>query len=67
MALGSCERCGAWVETPWDAVEVRVEYRRVAKLSRLRTWRERLVCMACAQAEWDHHDNPQHVEQGALW
>ena len=63
----TCERCGAPMRSPWDQVEVRVEYRRVAKLSRLRTWRERLVCMACAQAEWGHHDNPDRVEQRGLF
>lgn len=67
MALGSCERCGAPIRSPWDAVEVRVEYRRVAKLSRLRTWRERLVCLTCAQAEWDRHDGKDRADQGALW
>ena len=67
MTLGTCERCGAPIRSPWDAVEVRVEYRRMAKLSRLRTWRERLVCMTCAQGEWDHHDNPGRVEQGGLF
>lgn len=66
MAAGTCERCGARIGSPWDAVEVRTEYRRLAKLSRLRTWRERLICMTCARAEWDHHDNPAQVRQGRL-
>jgi hypothetical protein len=67
MALGTCERCGAAIHSPWDAVEVRTEYRRVAKLSRLRTWRDRLICLMCARAEWDQHDNPARAQQEALW
>lgn len=63
---GTCERCGGAIRSPWDSVEVRVEYRRVAKLSRLRTWRERLICLTCAQAEWDAHDNPSGAQQGTL-
>ena len=64
---GTCETCGKPVRSPWDVVEVRQEYRRLAKLSRLRTWRVRLVCMSCAEAEWQAHDNPAGVGQGALW
>lgn len=66
MAVGTCERCGAPIRSPWDAVEVRTEYRRVAKLSRLRTWQDRLVCLNCAEAEWAAHDNPSRAQQGTL-
>jgi hypothetical protein len=51
-----------------DQVEVRLEYRSIRKLRRLRTWRLRLVCRECAMAEWIAHDDPhgERGEQGTL-
>lgn len=52
-----------------DQVEVRREYRSVAGLKRLRTWRMALVCRGCAMDEWSAHDFPRgrpNVEQGCL-
>jgi hypothetical protein len=52
----------------YDQVERRVEYRSVATLSRLRTWRLALICRKCAMDEWEHHDHPhgRDSEQGTL-
>ena len=60
--LGPCSRCGDPLTTA-NAVEVRREYRALRDLSRLRTWRERLVCRACAFDEAECHDHP-HGRQG---
>jgi hypothetical protein len=56
--LGTCSRCGDRLTTA-AAVEVRCEYRALSDLSRLRTWRERLVCRACAFDEAERHDHPR--------
>lgn len=67
-ALGSCSRCGEPLTTA-TAVEVRREYRALSNLSRVRTWRERLVCRRCALDEATAHDFPSgrpNVEQGSL-
>ena len=66
MAIGSCETCRQPIRSPWDAIEVRQEYRRLAKLSRERTWRLRLVCRVRAEKEYAAHHNPSGAEQGAL-
>lgn len=58
-----CSRCGEPTRSA-DQVEVRVEYRSVRGLRRLRTWHVRLICRACAMAEWVGHDDP-HGEGGA--
>ena len=66
--LGLCSRCGDRLSTA-TAVEVRREYRALSNLSRVRTWRERLVCRTCAFDEAEHHDHPHgrpDVEQGRL-
>lgn len=60
--LGTCSRCGDPL-TRANAVEVRREYRAMWNPSRLRTWRERLVCRACAFDEAEYHDHP-HGRQG---
>jgi hypothetical protein len=64
--LGYCDNCRDPLTSPWDTFEERVEYRRVAKLARARTWRIRLLCRSCAELVWRKHDNPSGVEQGAL-
>ena len=67
-SLGTCSRCGERLTTV-TAVEVRREYRALSDLSRFRTWRERLVCRACAFDEAEQHDHPHgrpDVEQGRL-
>ncbi|MDA8314736.1 MAG: hypothetical protein M0010_06115 [Actinomycetota bacterium] len=67
-ALGVCSRCGDRL-TIATAVEVRREYRALSNLSRLRTWRERLVCRGCAFDEAEVHDHPHgrpDTEQGKL-
>ena len=67
-SLGTCSRCGDRLTTA-TAVEVRREYRALSDLSRFRTWRERLVCRACAFDEAEQHDHPHgrpDVEQGRL-
>lgn len=63
-----CSRCGGLMRSTADQVEVRVEYRSVRGLRRLRTWRVRLICRACAWAEWNAHDDPhsERGEQGVL-
>jgi hypothetical protein len=53
-----CSRCGNLMRSHDDQVEVRVEYRSIVGLRRLRTWRLRLICRACAMAEWEAHDHP---------
>jgi hypothetical protein len=66
--LGTCSRCGDRL-TSATAVEVRREYRALLNLSRVRTWRERLVCRGCALDEASAHDFPSgrpDVEQGRL-
>ena len=65
--LGCCDNCSARIESPYDAIEERIEYRRVAKLSRERTWRLRLLCRPCAELVWRRHDNPENVKQGGLF
>ncbi len=66
-ALGVCSRCGERLTTS-TAVEVRREYRALRDLSRVRTWRERLVCRGCALDEAEHHDHPngRQGEQRAI-
>lgn len=69
MAPATCSRCGALVRSPAEQVEVRVEYRAVSSLRRLRTWRVRVVCRTCAMDEWMAHDFPNGqpaAEQGTL-
>ena len=61
-SVGTCSRCGDRLTTS-TAVEVRREYRALRDLSRVRTWRERLVCRGCALDEAEHHDFP-HGRQG---
>jgi hypothetical protein len=51
---GHCERCGKRLSTS-DAVERRVEYRRLRDLKRLRTWRVELVCGSCTAADIAEH------------
>ena len=66
--LGTCARCGDRLTTA-TAVEVRREYRALSNLSRVRTWRERLVCRGCALDEASAHDFPRgrpDSEQGSL-
>jgi len=70
MAAMTCSRCGDLLRSTADQVEVRIEYRAVGSLRRLRTWRVRVVCRACAWAEFGAHDHPggePTVEQGGLW
>jgi hypothetical protein len=64
-----CSRCAGLVRAAGDQVEVRVEYRSVTGLRRLRTWRVRVVCRACAMAEWQAHDRPggRDDRQEELW
>jgi hypothetical protein len=66
--LGTCSRCGGRLTTA-TAVEVRREYRALRDLSRVRTWRERLVCRGCAIDEASGHDFPhgRQSEVKALW
>lgn len=63
-----CDRCGARLQSSHDQIERRIEYRSVASLRRLRTWRVALVCRLCAAAEWSLHDHPhgRDGEQGSL-
>jgi hypothetical protein len=65
--LVRCSRCGD-AASSHDQIEVRVEYRSVRSLRRIRTWRVRMVCRSCAMAEWEAHDHPhgRAGEQGAL-
>jgi hypothetical protein len=64
-----CSRCGELMRSHEDQVEVRVEYRSVSGLRRLRTWRLRLICRRCAMAEWASHDHPgmAPADQESLW
>jgi hypothetical protein len=66
----TCSRCGDLIRSTAEQVEVRVEYRSVKGLRRLRTWRVRMVCRACAMDEWTAHDHPHGRptgEQEGLW
>jgi DNA-directed RNA polymerase subunit N (RpoN/RPB10) len=62
-----CTTCGEWIRNSWDGYDVRVDYRRLANDSHVRVWRERVLCQACAQKEWDAHDNPSGAQQGDLF
>jgi hypothetical protein len=62
-----CERCGAVLRSADEQVELRVEYRSVKTLRRLRTWRVRTLCRDCAMADWIAHDHPPASTQGALF
>jgi hypothetical protein len=53
-----CGACGVTVAAA-TAVEVRTEYRAVAGLSRLRTWRTGWLCPPCVDAEAEARDHPQ--------
>lgn len=66
--LTTCERCGELLRSTADQVEVRIEYRAVKSLRRLRTWRVRMICRRCALDECAAHDFPHGAapEQGAL-
>jgi len=68
MAPVTCSRCGDLIRRSAEQVEVRIEYRSVSSLRRLRTWRVRLVCRTCADDECAAHDFPHGCqgEQGAL-
>ena len=70
MAPVTCSRCGDLLRSSAEQVEVRVEYRGVSTLRRLRTWQVRMVCRGCAMDEWIEHDHPcgqAVVDQVALW
>lgn len=70
MAPIICSRCGDMLRSPAEQVEVRIDYRGVSSLRRLRTWRVRIVCRSCAMNEWSAHDHPHGeplADQGALW
>jgi hypothetical protein len=56
--LRDCERCGALMRSADDQVEVRLEYRGRLDQCRLRTLQVRLICRACAEAEFAAHDRP---------
>lgn len=62
-----CDNCGKTITSSWDAFEERLEFRRLAKLTRERTWRLRLLCRPCAVLVWRQHDNPEGVQQAALF
>ncbi len=64
---GACGRCGAVLRSADEQVELRVEYRSVKGLRRLRTWRVRLLCRDCAMADWVDHDRPAGATQEALF
>lgn len=63
---GTCGRCGAVLRSADEQVELRVEYRSVKSLRRLRTWRVRLLCRECAMADWLAHDRPPASTQEGL-
>ena len=63
----SCDRCGAVLRSADEQVDLRVEYRSVKTLRRLRTWRVRLVCRDCAMSDWLDHDRLPASTQGALF
>lgn len=68
MSAVQCSTCGAVLRSRSAAIEVRTEYRAALDQGRLRTWRERLVCKACAAREWDAHDGdvrPTPLRRGA--
>jgi hypothetical protein len=68
MTPVTCSCCGDLLRSTTDQVEVRIEYRALQSLRRLRTWRVRMVCRACAFAECQVHDFPHGAppEQGAM-
>ena len=49
-----------------DVLEVRKEFRRLADLKSERIWLVRVVCRACATAEFERHDNPSGAWQTSL-
>lgn len=51
-----CSACGSLVRFRADLVEVRTELRAASDQTRLRTWRDRHLCRACAEVEWRLHD-----------
>jgi hypothetical protein len=62
-----CERCGLRMSS-YDQVELRAEYRSVAGLRRMRTWRVALICRTCAMEDFERHDHPhgRQSDQGSL-
>ncbi|MDA8040136.1 MAG: hypothetical protein M0Z69_13490 [Actinomycetota bacterium] len=70
MSTWVCERCGEIVRNAYEQVERRVEYRRVAKLARLRTWAVERLCITCALDDFERHDHPHgrsEIAQEALF
>jgi hypothetical protein len=53
-----CDRCGELLRSSSEVVEERVELRALRSLRRLRTWRVRLICRACAETLAFEHDHP---------
>jgi len=49
-----------------EQIELRVEYRSVKSLRRLRTWRVHLLCRDCAMADWVRHDRPTSRQETLL-
>ncbi len=60
---GTCGRGGAVLRSADEQVELRVEYRSVKTLRRLRTWRVRLLCRECAMSDWLDHDGPGATQE----
>ena len=65
--MSRCDNCQEPITSPWEAFEERIEYRRLAKLARVRTWKLRLLCRPCAELTWRQHDRPAGAEQESLW
>ena len=61
-----CARCGAVMRSADEQIELRVSYRSVKSLRRLRTWRVHLLCRDCAMADWVRHDRPTSRQETLL-
>lgn len=67
MITMTCDACGQPMRDRWHIYDVRVDYRRLSDLAHTRVWHLRTICQACAEKEWDAHDNPSGAQQGALF
>lgn len=61
--MANCDRCGVTMRALDEQIEVRVEFRSVKGLRRLRTWRTALLCRRCAMDDWLDHDKPQGSQE----
>jgi hypothetical protein len=67
MAGYQCDTCKKWITNAYEGYDVRRDYRTLNGKARPRSWHLSFVCRRCAEAEWEHHDNPSGAQQGGLF